>query len=73
MSDGFSFADFEVHYPDHEIIHIRSAMPSVDYPNGFTGVMMVPKKKIAEVLAAGGNAPTWRHGEIIDIKPAAPW
>jgi len=56
---------------DHEILRFRTRVPSAAFPAGFECLIKVPKAKLREVRAAGGKPPFWRHGEPIDIAPAA--
>lgn len=65
-----TFADYEAQHPDHELIVYRNrAVPIEGWPKGFIALIAVPKAKV-EAAQKAGKPPLWRHGEIIDVRPA---
>ena len=63
--------EFAPDFPDHELIVYRNSVARIDgWPDGFECLIAVPKAKLRELKSEGGQPPFWRHGEVMNVRPA---
>lgn len=57
-------AAFEAEFPDEELIAVRDRVRGIEFLIG------IPRALLAERAAKRLPPPFWRHGEVVDIRPA---
>lgn len=49
----------------------RNRVARIDgWPDGFECLIAVPKAKLRKLKSDGGRPPFWRHGEVMNVRPA---
>lgn len=65
------FAEYAAALKDHELIVYHNTVEPIEgWPKGFECLIAIPKAKLRALRDAGGKPPFWRHGEVMDAKPA---
>ena len=65
-----AFAEIAESIKDHELIVYRNTVELIEgWPNGFEGLIAIPKAKLRALRDAGAKPPFWCHGETIHAKP----